>query len=62
MLLRRLLLRVDEIFLVGALEVLNVAAFEAPDARGDFIDYVMVVRDEQNCSWIFLQGDVQRVD
>jgi hypothetical protein len=33
-----------------------------PDARGDFVDDVVVVGDEQNCAVVTLESDVERVD
>jgi len=35
---------VGEILGVGAFEVFDAAALEVPDARGDFVDHVVVVR------------------
>ena len=53
---------VGEVIGVGAFEIFDAAAFEIPDARGDFVDHVVVVRDEQNGAIVFLQRDIQRVD
>src|SRR5712692_7496602 len=33
-----------------------------PDAGGDFVDYVVIVSDEEDGAIVFLQRDVQRVD
>ena len=41
--LRGFFLGVGQVLFVGALEVFDFAAFEMPDASGDFIDYVVVV-------------------
>src|SRR5207302_1391727 len=35
---------------------------EVPDARGDFLDEVMVVRDQEHGPFIALESDVQCVD
>ena len=35
---------------------------EMPDARGHFVDHVVVVGDEQDRAVVFLQRDIQRVD
>ena len=61
-LFERLLLRVCQILLVRAFEVLDLPALEMPDARGDFVDDVVVVGYQQDRAFIFLQGDVERVD
>ncbi len=53
---------VGEVIGVGAFEILDAAVFEIPDARGDFVDHVVVVRDEQHGAIVFLQRDIQRVD
>ncbi len=34
--------------LIGALEVFDLMVVEDPQARGDFIDQVVIVRDEQH--------------
>src|SRR6516225_3301812 len=41
-----LLLRGEEILLIGALEVLDLAVFEVPDAGGHFVEHVFIVRNE----------------
>ena len=51
------------ILLVRALEVGDlVIAFEVPHARGDFVDQIVVVRDQQDRALIALQRNVERVD
>src|SRR5579871_1230495 len=55
-------------FLVGQevrvrpLEVVDVAVIERPDARGHFVEQIVVMGDEENGAFVFLQRDVQRVD
>src|ERR1700676_1899913 len=60
--LRCLLLRVSQILCVRTLEVLDVSSSEMPDASGDFVDDIVVVRHEQYGAVIALQGDVEGVD
>ena len=43
------------IFLVRALEVLDHAAVEVPDAGRHFIDEVVVMRDQQDCALVLLE-------
>src|SRR4029453_13846083 len=50
------------VLLERALEVGDLPVREMPDARADFLDQVLVVRDEQHRAVELLQGDVQRVD
>ena len=56
--LRCFLLGVNQILRVRTLEVLDVSSSEMPDASGDLIDDIVVVRHEQYGSVIALQGDV----
>jgi hypothetical protein len=49
-------------FRVRSFEVFDLARVEMPDAGGYFVDYVMVVGDEQHRPVVFLQRDVERVD
>jgi hypothetical protein len=42
-----------QIIRVGALEVLDVPILEMPDARGDFVDHVVVVRHQQHRAGYF---------
>ena len=51
----------QEIF-VGALEVIDLPVLEMPDARGDFVEHVIVVGDQEDGPFVLLQGDVERVD
>ena len=43
---------------IGAFEVFDFAGVEMPDARRDFVNYVVVVGDEEDCAVVFLQRDV----
>jgi hypothetical protein len=56
--LRCFLLGVNQILRVRTLEVLDVSSSEMPDASGDLVDDIVVVRHEQYGSVIALQGDV----
>ena len=48
---------------VCALEIGNpMIVLKVPDPGGDFVDQIVIVRDQQDCSLIALQCDVQRVD
>src|SRR6266568_5850197 len=49
-------------FLVSALEVLDFPVVEMPDARSNFVDDVVVVRDELYRAIIALQRNVECVD
>src|SRR5437868_12149908 len=60
--LRRLLLCVSDVLIVGALEVFDAAAIEAPDTRGDFFDQIVIMADQQDRAIVLLQRDVQGVD
>ena len=51
----------DELF-VGAFEVIDFAVAEVPDAGGDFVDDVVVVRDQQDGAIVPLERNIQRVD
>src|ERR1700730_10539437 len=53
-----LLLRISNVFFVRPLEVFNLAFVEMPDARGHFVNHVMVVRDQQHGAVVPLQRDV----
>src|SRR6266480_4170325 len=57
-----LLLRVGNVFFIRTFEVLDLAALEMPNARGHFVDDVVVVRHEQHRPVVPLQRYVQRVD
>src|SRR5437868_14352747 len=48
--------------LVRPLEVLDLAVLEDPQPRGDFIDQVVIVGDQQHRALVFLQRDVERID
>src|ERR1700730_11972449 len=56
--LRRFFLGVGQVFFVGALEIFDFSVFEVPDAGGHFVDYVVIVRYEQNGAVVLLQRDV----
>ena len=44
------------VFLVGSFEVGDlVIALEVPDAGGDFVDEIVIVADEEDCTLIALQ-------
>jgi len=47
---------------VGAFEIVDVTVVEVPDARGNFVEKIVVVGDEENSALVFLQRDVKRVD
>ena len=47
---------------VRAPEIVNVTMIEVPDARGDFVEKVVVVCDEEDGAVVFLQRDIERVD
>src|SRR5271165_612789 len=51
----------QEVF-VAALEIINLAFAKVPDARGNFVENIFVVSDQQNCAFVFLQSDVEGVD
>jgi len=51
----------EEVF-VGTLEIVDMAVVEVPDASGDFVEKIMVVCDEEDGAFVFLQRDVERVD
>ena len=48
--------------LVGALEIFDAAVMKDPETRGDFVDQVVVVRDQQDRALVALQRDVESVD
>ena len=51
------------VLLVGALKVRNfVVSFEVPNPGSDFIDQIVVMGDQQHCTLIALQGDIESVD
>ena len=50
------------IFLVCALEILDLVIVKVPDARGHFIDQIVVMRHQEHRALIALQRDVERVD
>src|SRR5271165_1140898 len=50
------------VFLVGALEVLNGALVEVPDACCNFVDEVVIVGDEQHRAFILLKRDIEGID
>ena len=51
------------IFRVGSLEIRNfVIVLEVPDARGHFVDEVVIVCDDQDSALIALERNVKRVD
>ena len=51
------------ILLVSPLEVGDlVIGLKVPDTSRDFVDQVVVVRHQEHCPLIPLEGDVQRVD
>src|SRR5258707_13305900 len=35
---------------------------ELPHARADFLQQILIVRDEQHGAFVLLKGDVQRID
>ena len=47
---------------VRPLEVFDRLVVEDPHARGDFIDQIVVVRDQQHRALVSLQRNVQRID
>jgi len=47
---------------VRTLEIVDVAVIEVPDARGNFVEKVVVVGDEEDGAFVFLQRDIERVD
>src|SRR5437588_11058726 len=52
------------VFIVSALEVFDLVlgGIEVPDARGHFLDEVMVMRDQQHRAFVALERDVQSID
>src|ERR1051325_211499 len=60
--LRGFALLVGEEVRVRPLEIVNVAVVEVPDARGDFIEKVMIVRYEEDRAFVALQRDVECID
>ncbi len=47
---------------VGALEIVDVTVVEVPDASGNFVEKIVVVGDEEDGAFVFLQRDVECVD
>ena len=47
---------------VGTLEIVDVTVVEVPDASGNFVEKIVVVGDEEDGAFVFLQRDVERVD
>src|SRR5579872_1800757 len=50
--LRGLFLSVGHVVLIRALEVLDAACIEVPDAGGDFVDQIVIVSDQQDGAFI----------
>ena len=51
-----------QVLRVGVLEVLDLTLLEVPDARGYFVDHVVIVSHQQHRAFITLQRDVESVD
>ena len=60
--LRRFLFRVNLILRIRSLEIFDAAVLEMPDACGNLIDHIVIVRHQQHRPKIFLQRNIQRVD
>src|ERR1019366_1685765 len=53
---------VRQVLRIGTLEIVDLAVFDVPDARGHFIHDIVIVSDQQDCSIVLLKGDVESVD
>ncbi len=49
-------------FVIRALEIFDAVGVEVPETSADFVDEIVIVRDEKDRAFVALERDVERVD